>query len=92
MKKGVHAKHHTIIYTDKKPQYFKGEKEKGLKREPIYMAPDHPRHKLLGGSRLNYAKPYTVEYNVKVVSPCVLVFQSLYFAVPGPSLSLRAFS
>lgn len=35
----------------------------------IKVSPDNPRHKLDDASRLNYAKTYTVEYNVKVVSP-----------------------
>jgi hypothetical protein len=67
LKNGVHAEHHAIIYTDE-PEYFEGEWERGLTRPPIRMTPDQPRHKLQRGSRLNYAKTYTVEYNVKVVS------------------------
>ena len=64
-KRGVHASHHTIIYTDK-PIISKGEKEKGLTKKPIKIIPSSPRHKLDRYSRLNYAKTYTVEYNVKV--------------------------
>jgi hypothetical protein len=33
---------------------------------PIKVAPDNPRHRLDDASRLNYAKTYTVEHNVKV--------------------------
>jgi hypothetical protein len=62
----VHASHHTIIYSGKKPIAFRGEKEKGLTMRSIKVAPDNPRHKLDDASRLNYAKAYTVEYNVKV--------------------------
>jgi hypothetical protein len=65
-KRGVHAKYHTIIYTNKTAVAFKGEKEKGLTKKPIRVEPSGPRHKLDPASRLNYAKPYTVEYNVKV--------------------------
>jgi len=65
-KRGVHAKYHTIIYTNKTPVAFKGEKEKGLTKKPIRVEPSGPRHKLDLASRLNYAKLYTVEYNVKV--------------------------
>jgi hypothetical protein len=32
----------------------------------IKFSPDNPRHRLDDASRLNYAKTYTVEYNVKV--------------------------
>ena len=67
-KNGVHANHHAIIYSGKKPIAFRGEKEKGLTMRSIKVTPDNPRHKLDDASRLNYAKNYTVEYNVKVVS------------------------
>jgi hypothetical protein len=67
-KRGVHAEHHAIIYSGKKPVAFRGEKEKGLQKRSIKVTPDNPRHKLDDASRLNYAKTYTVEYNVKVVS------------------------
>ncbi|KAN0095172.1 hypothetical protein V8E51_015883 [Hyaloscypha variabilis] len=65
-KRGVHAEHHAIIYSGKKPVAFRGEKEKGLQMRSIKVTPDNPRHKLDDASRLNYAKTYTVEYNVKV--------------------------
>ncbi|KAL2064644.1 hypothetical protein VTL71DRAFT_3782 [Oculimacula yallundae] len=65
-KRGVHAEHHTIVYTEKKPVYFPGEKEKGLTKKPIKIICSSPRHKLDEHSRLNYHKTYTVEYNVKV--------------------------
>ncbi|KAE9369934.1 hypothetical protein N431DRAFT_305378, partial [Stipitochalara longipes BDJ] len=65
-KRGVHADHHAIIYSGKKPVAFRGEKEKGLQMRSIKVTPDNPRHKLDDASRLNYAKTYTVEYNVKV--------------------------
>jgi hypothetical protein len=65
-KRGVHASHHAIIYSGKKPIAFRGEKEKGLTMKAINVTPDNPRHKLDDASRLNYAKTYTVEYNVKV--------------------------
>jgi hypothetical protein len=65
-KKGVKAKYHAVIYTGKKPVTFEGEKSKGLKMSPIKMIPISSRHKLDSASRLNYAKQYTVEHNVKV--------------------------
>ena len=64
-KKGVKAEDHTIIYTDR-PIRRSGEKDKGLTRKAIRVKPAGSRHKLDEASRLNYAKLYTVEYNVKV--------------------------
>ncbi|KAE8448457.1 hypothetical protein EG329_009522 [Mollisiaceae sp. DMI_Dod_QoI] len=65
-KSGVHATDHTIVYSGSKPIYFRGEKEKGLTRTPIKIVTKNPRHKLADTSRLNYAKTYSVEHNVKV--------------------------
>ncbi len=65
-KNGVHAGDHTIAYSGSKPVYFKGEKAKGLTKQPLKIVTKNPRHKLADTSRLNYAKTYTVEYNVKV--------------------------
>jgi hypothetical protein len=67
-KRGARAEDHAIIYSGKKPVALRGEKEKGLSMRSIRVSPESPRHKLDDTSRLNYAKPYTVEYNVKVVS------------------------
>jgi hypothetical protein len=39
---------------------------KGLTKTPLKIVTKNPRHKLADTSRLNYAKTYTVEYNVKV--------------------------
>jgi hypothetical protein len=64
-KRGVHAEHHAIIYTEKAVA-ARGEKDRGLMKKPIKVIPSSPRHKLDNFSRLNYAKTYTVEYNVKV--------------------------
>ena len=64
-KKSVNADHHTIIYTEK-PVAARGEKDRGLTKKPIRVVPSSPRHKLDNFSRLNYAKTYMVEYNVKV--------------------------
>lgn len=63
LKKGVHASDHAVIYTGKSPT-LKG-KERITKRA-IRMVPSDPRHKLDSASRINYAKLYTVEHNVKV--------------------------
>ncbi|KAG4440141.1 hypothetical protein IFR05_004350 [Cadophora sp. M221] len=66
MKKGVHANDHAPIYNKGgKAAYGPGEQKKGLTRQPIEVHCD-PRHKMDQMSRLNYAKTYTVEYNVKV--------------------------
>jgi hypothetical protein len=64
-KNGVRANHHAIIYTEQ-PNMMYGEGERGLTRRPIRVIPSEPQHKLDPASRLNYAKIYTVEHNVKV--------------------------
>jgi hypothetical protein len=65
-KRGIIAKHHAIIYSGKRPIAFKGEKEKGLQFRAIRAKLDAVRDRLDDASRLNYAKQYTIEYNVKV--------------------------
>jgi len=69
-KPGVKPQDHAIIYTEDKNK--KGEKpteapgEEKLLNKPIRMDPKTVRDQLDPRSRLNYAKIYTVEYNVKV--------------------------
>jgi hypothetical protein len=70
-KHGVKPQDHCIIYTrgnhpkDWKPTEVPGEQK--LKNKAIQVDPSHPRYGLLDPeSRLNYAKVYTVEHNVKV--------------------------
>ncbi|PVH81153.1 hypothetical protein DL98DRAFT_587612 [Cadophora sp. DSE1049] len=77
MKKGVHASHHTIVYSGQKAVRLPGEKEKGLRKTPIKINCEK-RHKLDNASRLNYTKPYTVEYNVKVWFIGQVVKESLW--------------
>jgi len=61
----VKANDHAIIYTSSDPPSpFDGEY---LSKEPIKVISKSPRHKLESSSRLNYAKIYTVEHNVKVL-------------------------
>ena len=62
-KKGVHGRDHAVIFTGKSSSIFKGEK---LSKKAIRMIPDSSRHHLDPASRINYAKVYTVEHNVKV--------------------------
>lgn len=63
LKKGVHAEDHTIIYTGHSAVAKDGER---LTKRSIRMVPLSSRHKLDPASRINYAKVYTVEHNVKV--------------------------
>ena len=63
-KPGVHAGDHAIIYTSSDPVWMAG--ETGMTKAPIKVVPNGPQHKLDSTSRLNYAKVYTVECNVKV--------------------------
>jgi len=64
-KYGVRAEHHAIIYTSKNPVYLPG--ESGIILKPLKVKPDDWEFGILDkASRLNYAKIYTVEHNVKV--------------------------
>ncbi|KAF2415379.1 hypothetical protein EJ08DRAFT_571302, partial [Tothia fuscella] len=68
-KKGVEKNHHAIIYTGKEPKPQKNEKPKGKEhgmRRPIKVRPKAHTDKLDDMSRINFAKIYTVEHNVKV--------------------------
>jgi hypothetical protein len=56
---------HAIVYIgDKPPNEIEGEER--LRLRPIRIVPNTPRDKLEKESRINYAKIYTVEHNVKV--------------------------
>ncbi|KFY81143.1 hypothetical protein V499_00077 [Pseudogymnoascus sp. VKM F-103] len=70
-KSGVVPDHHAIIYSMRRrtsdrdpPRKSNGEQE--LVNAPIRIEPKSPRDVLHEMSRLNYAKAYTVEHNVKV--------------------------
>ena len=65
LKHGVHADDHTVIYSSRKhgPTLLPGEV---VRKRPLRMEPDQPSHNLHSASRVNYAKVYTVEHNVKV--------------------------
>jgi len=65
MKWGVDPADHAIIYTGSSPpELVKG--EPALFLRPVGVIPKTPRDKLEKESRINYAKIYTVEHNVKV--------------------------
>jgi hypothetical protein len=69
-KHGVKPQDHAIIYTqndkkkDETPTEVEGEQK--LRKRPIRMDPRTPRDVLDPLSRINYAKIYTIEHNVKV--------------------------
>lgn len=64
-KPGVKPSHHAIIYsTDCPPSKLSGELELG--NTPIRIKVASPRHSFDPASRINYAKVYTVEHNVRV--------------------------
>lgn len=70
-KPGVKSWHHAIIYTTNpsetpKPPPSELEGEDPLPNLPIRVEAKSPRHELEPSSRLNYAKIYTVEHNIKV--------------------------
>jgi len=69
-KRGVKAEDHAIIWTreharDQPPKEIP--REAKLPLRPVEVLPRTPRDKLEKESRLNYAKIYTIEHNVKVV-------------------------
>ncbi|KAH9213681.1 hypothetical protein DL95DRAFT_524341 [Leptodontidium sp. 2 PMI_412] len=65
LKNGVKADDHAIVYMDDPvPDPLPGE---SLSLKPIKLKAKSPRHKLKPQSRINYAKIYTVEHNVKVL-------------------------
>jgi hypothetical protein len=78
-KRGVKPQHHAIIYTEAphkrskwgkpapklgRPKEIAGEER--LEKKAIRVVPLQPDQQLHPCSRLNYAKLYTIEYNVKV--------------------------
>jgi hypothetical protein len=66
LKRGVHPECHTVVYSSSKgPKLLEGEKGL-LTKKPIKIDMKDPSEKLDPLSRLNYAKTYTVEHNVKV--------------------------
>jgi hypothetical protein len=65
LKPGVHPEDHAVVYSSKRPSFL--EREEGLmSKSPIRIEVISDAHKLDPLSRLNYAKLYTVEHNVKV--------------------------
>lgn len=65
LKPGVHADDHAVVFSERPPQCL--EREAGLmSKTPIKINVISPSQKLDMLSRLNYAKIYTVEHNVKV--------------------------
>ena len=64
-KKGLNQAEHTIVYTGSEiPQKIKG--ETNLRKDAINIIPINPKEKLDALSRVNLAKTYPVEHNVKV--------------------------
>lgn len=66
-KYGSHPEDHAVIYSSKEggPQYLYNETK--IIKKPIRCDIKQPEEKLDPASRLNYAKLYTVEHNVKVM-------------------------
>ena len=68
LKRGVHSKHHAQIYTSIEgatmpPPLLPGEH---ISKKAIRVETISPAHRLDPLSRINYAKLYTVEHNLKV--------------------------
>ena len=66
--KGVDPYSHAAIYSSSEqgPKYLKHE-DRSRQKKPIKIELSNPNYKLDPASRLNYAKLYTVEHNVKVL-------------------------
>ncbi|KAH8762401.1 hypothetical protein BGZ57DRAFT_725703, partial [Hyaloscypha finlandica] len=68
LKHGVHSEDHAVVYSSRRDGPFLLDREEGLMmKRPIRIEIRDPSHKLDPLSRLNYAKTYTVEHNVKVL-------------------------
>jgi len=67
LKPGVHSEDHAVVYSSRKegPYLLEGEKRL-MSKLPIRIEVTSEAEKLDPLSRLNYAKLYTVEHNVKV--------------------------
>jgi hypothetical protein len=67
LKYGVHPEDHAVVYTGKKNGPYLLHGEEGLMtKDPIRIEMNTPSERLDPLSRLNFAKLYTVEHNVKV--------------------------
>lgn len=63
-KPGVKAEYHAMIYTGREvPSPLQGEQ---LVMRAVKMEPSSPEEKLDPKSRVNYAKVYTIEHNIRV--------------------------
>lgn len=63
-KPGVKAEYHAMIYTGREvPSPLPGEQ---LVKRAVRMEPSSPEEKLDPKSRVNYAKVYTIEHNIRV--------------------------
>jgi hypothetical protein len=68
LKYGVHPNDHAVVYSSRRDGPYISDREEGLMtKKPIRIEIKDPAHKLDPWSRLNYAKVYTVEHNVKVL-------------------------
>ncbi|PMD67526.1 uncharacterized protein K444DRAFT_494050, partial [Hyaloscypha bicolor E] len=62
-KAGAQALHHAVIYSGKEVV----DKGENLIKKAVRVEMSSPREKLDSASRINYARVYTIEYNVKVL-------------------------
>ncbi|RAL64210.1 hypothetical protein DID88_002102 [Monilinia fructigena] len=65
-KPGLYAEDHAIIHTTPNARLVPNEDGNRMIFRPVKVIPESKRHSLDSASRINYAKVYTVEYNVKV--------------------------
>ena len=72
---------HAIIYTtDSKPVFISAEKGM-MSKKPIVVVPSSPDQRLTRESRLNFARCYSVDWNVKVMDVGTIASNSLPWVI-----------
>jgi hypothetical protein len=67
LKRGCKASEHTIVYLrGSQPMFLRGERERGMTKEPIMIEPTDANETMTGTSRLRCGKIHSIEWNVKV--------------------------
>ncbi|KAF1941205.1 hypothetical protein EJ02DRAFT_444991 [Clathrospora elynae] len=67
LKPGCNASEHTIVYLrGQQPVYLRGERERGMEKDPIQIEPTDDREQMKPASRVRLGKIHPIEWNVKV--------------------------
>lgn len=77
-KAGIDASSHAIVHMeDQIPTALPSELAKGMNKEPLAVAAAKPDQKLDPMCRVNFAKIYTVEHNVKAMNVGIISPKSM---------------